>query len=107
MPDHQEHIDRIAHLLDDAGRAHHKAFFDTDGADPDWPLWYADYLLDNLRLALRAQFTRSELVYLLVMLDREQRMHAPGATWTPAGSWTRWSAPGCSRRSRTRCSTWR
>jgi hypothetical protein len=78
----QERIDRVAQLLDEAGRAHHKAYFETDGFDPEWPLWYAEYLLDKLRTALDAQFTKSELVYLLVLLDREQRMIAPGATWT-------------------------
>ena len=27
-----------------AGRAHHQAFIETDGEDPEWPLWYASYL---------------------------------------------------------------
>jgi hypothetical protein len=31
---------------------------------------------------LRAEFTQSELVYLLVLVDRERALHAPGAEWT-------------------------
>ena len=31
-------------LLREVGEAHHQAYIETDGADPEWPLWYADYL---------------------------------------------------------------
>ena len=34
----------LVDLLLEAGRAHHAAFAATDGADPDWSIWYADYL---------------------------------------------------------------
>ncbi|MEM6634472.1 MAG: hypothetical protein AAF667_01150 [Pseudomonadota bacterium] len=34
----------LADLLREAGSAHHQAFLAVDGADPDWALWYADYL---------------------------------------------------------------
>ena len=53
----------------------------TDGADPEWPLWYADYLRDGLAPLLDASFTKSELVYLLVMVANEQPLTAPGANW--------------------------
>ena len=29
-------------LFAEAGPAHHRAYFAVDGADPDWPLWYAE-----------------------------------------------------------------
>src|SRR5215207_621925 len=31
-------------LFHEVGEAHHQAYIETDGADPEWPLWYADYL---------------------------------------------------------------
>jgi len=59
----------IAEQLEDLFRKteaeHHKAFIKTDGEDPDWPLWYADYLKEKLGKLLDAKFTKSELVYLL------------------------------------------
>jgi len=74
-------VQQIADLFVEAGHAHHQAFIETDGADPDWPLWYADYLHPSLSALLKARFTRSELVYLLVALEKEQSTQAPGADW--------------------------
>ena len=36
--------DNLVDLLVETGRAHQAAFAATDGADPDWPIWYADCL---------------------------------------------------------------
>lgn len=71
----------LENILKEAGQAHHEAYLDTDGADPDWPIWYAGYLRDRLAGLLNAQFTKSELVYLLVTLDREVQRNAPGTDW--------------------------
>ena len=68
-------------LLLEAGEAHHKAYSATDGADEDWPIWYAEYLRDRLAELLGARFSKSELVYLLISLDREVQRLAPGANW--------------------------
>lgn len=65
----------------EAGEAHHKAYSATDGADEDWPIWYAEYLRDRLAELLGARFSKSELVYLLIALDREVQRLAPGANW--------------------------
>ena len=35
-------------LFHEVGEAHHRAYIETDGADPEWPLWYADYLRERL-----------------------------------------------------------
>lgn len=72
---------QLSELIHEAGEAHHKAFIATDGVDPDWPLWYADYLLEKFHKLLGASFTKSELTYLLVLMDKEQARHAPGANW--------------------------
>jgi hypothetical protein len=68
-------------LFREVGEAHHQAYIETDGADSEWPLWYADYLRERLAPLLDASFTRSELVYLLVMVANEQPLTAPGANW--------------------------
>jgi hypothetical protein len=60
-------IDELANLLNETAEAHHKAFAATEGEDPDWPIWYADYLLEKIRQMLKAKFTKSELIYLLVL----------------------------------------
>ena len=74
-------IDELANLLNETAEAHHKAFAATEGEDPDWPIWYADYLLEKMRQMLKATFTKSELVYLLVSADKKNGSVAPGAYW--------------------------
>ena len=61
----------IEKLLEEAATAHHDAFLTDNGADPEWPLWYASYLADRLRDTAGFTGTRSELVYWLVRLDKE------------------------------------
>ena len=39
---------QLEELFREASEAHHQAYIETDGADPEWPLWYADYLRDKL-----------------------------------------------------------
>lgn len=80
MVDSEKH-QALTELFVAAAEAHHRAFSDVDGADPDWPLWYADYMHERLAAILEAKMTKSELVYLLVGLDREVQRVAPGANW--------------------------
>ncbi len=68
-------------LFREAGEAHYQAYIETNGADPEWPLWYADYLRERLGALLDANFTQSELVYLLLLVANEQPLRAPGANW--------------------------
>jgi hypothetical protein len=75
-------IQQLSELLHEVAEAHHQAFIETDGADPDWPLWYGDHMLEKTRDILGASFTKSEVVYLLVSADKEQALRAPGANWT-------------------------
>ena len=74
-------IDKLANLVNETAEAHHKTFAATEGEDPDWPLWYADYLLEKLWRMLKAKFTKSELIYLLVLADKKNGVLAPGAYW--------------------------
>lgn len=89
---------QLKELFREVGHAHHEAFADVDGADPEWPTWYAGHLHRRLCTLLHADFTRSELIYLLVLVDRERGMHAPGAEW--AGFYARFFVDRyCPRRS--------
>lgn len=72
----------IAGLLEQSGQAHHQAFLATDGDDPEWPTWYAEYLLDDLGALLGSQLGRDQLADMLVELDRSHRSEAGGADWT-------------------------
>ncbi len=78
----KEKINALTNLLSEAGDAHHQAYIETDGYDPDWPIWYADYLLERLLPLLEADMPKSELVYLLVHLSKIQPADAPGANWS-------------------------
>ncbi len=59
-----ELIVELEALFRELGEKHHQAFRDTDGDDPEWPLWYAHWLMDRLPALLDAELTKSELVYL-------------------------------------------
>jgi hypothetical protein len=77
----KEKIEELTNLFAETGKAHHRAFSETDGFDLEWPIWYADYLIDKLPPLLEANMSKSELVYLLVHLSRIQPAEAPGASW--------------------------
>jgi hypothetical protein len=74
---------RIAALLHEAGETHHLVYRIVDGDDADWASWYADWLihLSELPQILGAAPVRSELVWLLVGLDKEYTHAGPDADW--------------------------
>ena len=73
----------IADLLHEVSETHHVVFRITDGDDPDWASWYADWLLDHSELAelLGATPVRSHLVHALVELDRAYVADPPDERW--------------------------
>ena len=76
-------VEQIADLLHEASETHHVVFRITDGDDPDWASWYADWLLDHSELpdVLGTRPVRSELVYTLVRLDKEYTATQPSDRW--------------------------
>jgi hypothetical protein len=74
---------QIAALLHEAGETHHLVYRIVDGDDPDWASWYADWLinLSELPKILGATPIRSELVWLLVTLDKEYTQASPELAW--------------------------
>jgi hypothetical protein len=75
--------ERIAALLHEAAETHHIVYRITDGEDPDWASWYADWLLNlsELPSLLGDKLVRSHLVYALVQLDRDYTSNSPEANW--------------------------
>ena len=73
----------VADLLHEAAETHHVVYRITDGDDPDWASWYADWLLDHSELPelLGTRPVRSHLLHALVQLDRD---------YTASGSSERW-----------------
>jgi hypothetical protein len=78
-----EKAEKISALLHEAGETHHVVYRITDGDDPDWASWYADWLVAHSELPelLEVPPVRSELVYMLVRLDKKYTMESPDAKW--------------------------
>ena len=78
-----ETAEQISRLLHEASETHHQVFRIVDGADDDWASWYAPWLIDLSELPdlLGIKPVRSELVYLLVSLDKQYTAEAPGEPW--------------------------
>ncbi|MGH2545020.1 MAG: hypothetical protein ACRDIB_19680 [Ardenticatenaceae bacterium] len=73
---------QLAALFRETGHAHHQAFIETDGADPEWPIWYAEHIQEQVGNLLGREFTRSELVYLLVSAAKAHEREAPAEDWS-------------------------
>jgi hypothetical protein len=74
---------RLAALLHEVGETHHVVFRISDGEDPDWASWYADWLIDHSELPqiVGRPPVRSELVWLLVQADKDYTRTTPQTPW--------------------------
>lgn len=73
----------IAALLREAAETHHVVYRIVDGDDPDWASWYADWLLklSELPQILGTTPVRSELIWVIVSLDKEYTETQPSSPW--------------------------
>jgi len=73
----------VSGLLHQAAETHHVVYAITDGSDSDWASWYAEWLvnLSSLSTVLGARPVRSELTYLLVLVDKEYTRDKPSGPW--------------------------
>ncbi len=71
----------VVSLLRESGPAHHRAYIETDGDDPDWPIWYAGFLQDRLNALLSTELIKTQLIVLLVELDQLYRRENPTSAW--------------------------
>ena len=76
-------VEDVARLLHEVAETHHVVYRITDGEDPDWASWYASWLLtlSELPQLLGRTPVSSELVYLLVLLDKEYTERRPAQPW--------------------------
>lgn len=73
----------LADLLLEAGHRHHQAYAVTDGADPEWALWYAGYLQARLWDRTGSLPTRSKLVHLLLAAEEQHGATDGDVPWPP------------------------
>jgi hypothetical protein len=78
-----ERLEKLETLLRATKAAHLEAFQHTNGADPDWPDWYAARLKGPCSNLFSVELTRDALNHLLVAADETQRMEAPDGDWVP------------------------
>ncbi len=78
-----ERAAKISSLLHEAGETHHRVYRITDGADDDWASFYADWLirLSELPDLLSTKPVPSELVYMLVKLDKDYGSEDTNQKW--------------------------
>src|ERR1700754_1736479 len=78
-----DQVGRLAAILHEAGETHHQVYRIVDGDDADWASWYADWLirLSKLPEILGVTPVPSELVYVLVGLDKEHTGQQAGEEW--------------------------
>jgi hypothetical protein len=75
--------ERVGELLHEVAETHHLVYRITDGDDPDWASWYADWLLklSELPSLLGDKPVRSHLIHALVQLDRDYTSRSPEEKW--------------------------
>ena len=73
----------LSELLHEVAETHHVVWKITDGTDPDWASWYADHLLRLTHFPdlIGKPVVRSELVYMLVKLDKDYSAQQPRERW--------------------------
>ena len=76
-------MQEVSNLLREVAEMHHRVFRIVDGVDEEWASWYADWLinLSELPVLLKRKPVRSELVYLLVGLDKQYVSDSAGEPW--------------------------
>lgn len=72
----------LVKLFREARRAHYDVFAATKGDDPDWPIWYADYLNEPFAEQLDMKFHKSQLIYCLMNADFEHQARSPDTDWS-------------------------
>jgi len=76
-----EKIEALAQLFRETAMAHHEAYSATDGDDPAWPLWYADYLYNKLTPYIGEDMSKDELIDELTRLDQEVKARPEEDDW--------------------------
>ena len=78
---HKKLAATLEKLFHRVGKAHHRAFRDSAGEDPEWPMWYAEHLHGELVNLLDLELSKSKLIYLLVVAEKKQSKKKPKGDW--------------------------
>ncbi len=76
-----EAVDLLTQLFRETGSAHHKAFSATNGDDPEWAIWYAKFLQPKLNVLFSTQYTKSQILHLLLQAERNRSAITPNPGW--------------------------
>ena len=76
-----EYENQLSELFTETARAHHEVFAATDGNDPEWPIWYADYLQKPISEILHNKFLKSSLIYCMMNADFEYKARELDVQW--------------------------
>ncbi len=76
-----EFENQLTELFTETAMAHHEAFVATDGNDPEWPIWYADYLQEPISEVLHNRFLKSSLIYCMMNADFEYTAREVDVPW--------------------------
>ena len=68
-----EFENQLTEVFTETERVHLEAFAATEGNDPEWPIWYADYLQKPISDILQTRFLKSSLIYCLMDADFEYK----------------------------------
>lgn len=71
----------LAELLKETGDSHHEAFLATGGTDPEWPLWYSQYLEGKVDAFLGVSPTRSKIIQCLLNADEAHSSRGADQPW--------------------------
>ena len=74
---------KIIKILMFASETHHTVYKKVQGVDSNWAAWYANWLLElsDLPELIECKPVESDLVYLLVKLDKEFTAQERGEEW--------------------------
>lgn len=72
---------KIEELLIETEKEHHQAFIETNGNDPEWPMWYSGYLKEKLAALLNIEITKSELIFLLISAEEKRKKSKTKKSW--------------------------
>lgn len=78
MPASPISAEQLADLLKRTGDAHHIAFEETGGLDPEWARWYAEHLRPELGDSLGRSLSNDEIADILVAAQDD--LDTSGAT---------------------------
>ncbi|MGD2057849.1 MAG: hypothetical protein PVF85_12860 [Anaerolineales bacterium] len=74
-------FEQLTRLLIKVAKAHHHAFEQVNGEDPEWPRWYAENIQADFEALLDRSVSVDGLADLLKRFDELHEEEAPEEKW--------------------------